>query len=176
MVSDSLFNEYAVDYGNIRKFGTCNYFLSYINVVDRHSVSQYDRKNTSLRQCSEWGNNYLVGVFRSINIIFPCKNRTRELILWSYILLHNCRVSTVNIIQTNNYFDNLQKEMGDDNLEDDVDGDSFGDEVGSEDVNDETCESVSESCTTCSDLEIVNLYLEDDMNAEEDITIEKTEI
>ena len=71
--------------------------------------SGHDQALTHLRQCSEWGNNVLTGVFRRLKCKLPTDNVHRALIMWSTILLHNWRTETVgrNQIQTYlNYVNN----------------------------------------------------------------------
>ena len=57
--------------------------------------STYDQSLTHLRQCSEWGNNVLTGVFRRLRGWLPVDNVHRAYIMWACVLLHNWRTETV---------------------------------------------------------------------------------
>ena len=66
--------------------------------------SEYDAQLTHLRQCSEWGNNTLTGVFRRLRTKLPTNNIKRAKIMWSCIFLHNFRTETVGRNQIKTYF------------------------------------------------------------------------
>ena len=69
----------------------------------------YDQQLTHLRQCSEWGNNVLTGVFRRLRSTkLPVDNVKRAKIMWSAILLHNYRTNNVGRNQIKTYFDNIE--------------------------------------------------------------------
>ena len=70
----------------------------------------YDMSLTHLRQCSEWGNNILTGVFRRLRSLLPTDNMTRALIMWSCIYLHNYRTEIIGRNQIRKYFGNLVDE------------------------------------------------------------------
>ena len=89
-----------------------------------HSRSSYDQTLTHLRQCSEWGNNVLTGVFRRLRTNLPTDNVRRAYIMWSCILLHNWRTETVGRNQIQTYFDEIVKSLDaiDENEERDTNG------------------------------------------------------
>lgn len=72
--------------------------------------TSHDQSLTHLRQCSEWGNNVLTGVFRRLKTKLPTENIHRGYIMWCSILLHNWRTETVGRNQIKTYFNNLEKE------------------------------------------------------------------
>ena len=72
--------------------------------------SHYDQQLTHLRQCSEWGNNILTGVFRVMRSKLPTNNVNRAKIMWACIYLHNWRTETVGRNQIQTYFNNLVDE------------------------------------------------------------------
>ena len=76
-----------------------------------HTWSCYDQSLTHLRQCSEWGNNILTGVFRRLRTNLPTDNVRRAYIMWSCILLHNWRTETVGRNQIQTYFDEIVKPL-----------------------------------------------------------------
>ena len=53
--------------------------------------TEYDSALTYMRQCSEWGNNFLKGVYLRLRNILPIDKITRSQILWACILFHNYR-------------------------------------------------------------------------------------
>ena len=76
-----------------------------------HKRSSYDQTLTHLRQCSEWGNNVLTGVFRRLRTNLPTDNVRRAYIMWTCILLHNWRTETVGRNQIRSYFDEIVKQL-----------------------------------------------------------------
>jgi len=62
-----------------------------------------------LRQCSEWGNNVLTGVFCSLRTKLPTDNTKRATIQWCCILLHNWRTETCDQNQIKTYINNLNQ-------------------------------------------------------------------
>ena len=74
------------------------------------SRSSYDMSLTHLRQCSEWGNNILTGVFIRLRSLLPTDNMARSLIVWSCIYLHDYRTEIIERNQIRTYFDNLVDE------------------------------------------------------------------
>ena len=72
--------------------------------------SGYDNSLTHLRQCSEWGNHTLTGVFRTLQLQMPTDNVRRAKLLWACILLCNWRCETVGRNQIKTYFDHINKE------------------------------------------------------------------
>ena len=91
---------------------------------DGHKRSSYDQTLTHLRQCSEWGNNILTGVFRRLRTNLPTDNIRRGYIMWTCILLHNWRTETVGRNQIRTYFDDIVNPL---NLKEEV--------YGSKDIN-----------------------------------------
>ena len=71
--------------------------------------SDYEKSLTHLRQCSEWGNNVLTGVFRRLRTKLPTDNVKRATIQWCCILLHNWRTETCDRNQIKTYFNNLNQ-------------------------------------------------------------------
>ena len=71
------------------------------------SRSTYDMSLTHLRQCSEWGNTILTGVFRRLRSLLPIDNMSRAFIRWSCIYLYNYRTETIGRNQIRIYFDIL---------------------------------------------------------------------
>ena len=69
--------------------------------------SSYDQSLTHLCQCSEWGNNGLTGVFRSLRGKLPTDNVQRGYIVWCCVLLHNWRTETVGRNQIATYFNSI---------------------------------------------------------------------
>ena len=49
--------------------------------------NEHDKALTHLRQCSEWGNGVLTGMFRRLKTKLSTDNVERALIMWSCILL-----------------------------------------------------------------------------------------
>lgn len=64
---------------------------------------------THLRQCSEWGNQVLVGVFRRLKVKLETDNISRAQLLWACILLHNFRTETVQRNQIRTYFEKINE-------------------------------------------------------------------
>ena len=76
------------------------YYLDELSVVKRNDVSKRDAQLTALRQCSEWGNNNLVSVSRRLKTKLGTSSTKRGLVMWAALLLHNWRLSTMNLSQT----------------------------------------------------------------------------
>ena len=86
---------------------------------DKAEINERDASLTHLRQCSEWGNQVLVGVFWHLKIKLETDNIQQAQLLWACIRLHNIRTDTVQRNQILTYFDNLcNNEHGDDETED----------------------------------------------------------
>jgi len=69
--------------------------------------SERDMALTHLRQCSEWSNQVLVGVFRHLKAKLETDNISRAQLLWACILLHNFRTETVQRNQIRTYFEKI---------------------------------------------------------------------
>ena len=69
--------------------------------------SSYDQSLTHLRQCSEWGNNILMGCWRRLRTKLPTNNVARGQIMWACILMHNWRTETVGRNQIKTYFKDI---------------------------------------------------------------------
>ena len=77
----------------------------------KKTKKKYDQQLTHLRQCSEWRNNVLTGVFRVLRSKLPTHDVSRVYkIMWNYIYLHNWRTETVGRNQIQTYFNNLVDE------------------------------------------------------------------
>ena len=69
--------------------------------------TEHERQLTHLRQCSEWGNQVLVGAFRRLKTFLPTSNIKRATIMWCAILLHNWRTETCDRNQIKTHFNYL---------------------------------------------------------------------
>ena len=71
--------------------------------------SDHEKQLTHLCQCSECGNQVLVGTFRRLKTQLPTDNVKRATIMWCTILLHNWRTEKCDRNQIKTYFDYLQE-------------------------------------------------------------------
>ena len=83
--------------------------LKETTLEDGQERSEKDMVLTHIRQCAEWGNNVLTGVFRRLRVKLPTDNLKRAVLQWSCILLHNWRTETCSRNQIKTYFENLER-------------------------------------------------------------------
>lgn len=81
--------------------------------VEDEVPSDRDATLTHLRQCSEWGNNVLTGVFRRLKNELKTDNVRRGTTLWAAILLHNFRTENMDRNQIKTYFNDIVAKYND---------------------------------------------------------------